>query len=355
MSPWLRVALAISIALSAAPAGADPPDGAEQEFLWQVNFARSAPGDWAHEHGLGTTLDAFAPAPPLAWNATLVDAAQAKAQEFVDLGYFGHDSPVTGSPNNLIVNVFHYPLAGGPPGFYFGPGCDFGCAYPGFGNTAVESLAGGGSPLDAPENPVRALLGEICIGDTIGSCGTTLHRMHLLGASTTAAPMIESGAGHAIRITQEIGGPFETHFWVFHSGFPANAPASMPQILTGVAFADADLDGRYDAGEGIAGVTVQANALAAVTNDAGGWSLSVPNGSYDLSCAGAAFAGTASANDVAVTDANRQVDCISGEPHAIVDFAPEPGALGASVAVLALAAVTMRRCPTSRSRSRGRT
>src|SRR5690606_29977628 len=97
------------------------------------------------------------------------------------------------------------------------------------------------------------------------------------------------------------------------------------------------------------------NALVAITNDAGGSSLSVPNGSYDVSCAGGAFSGTASADDVAVADANREVDCISGSPRAIVDFVPESGAwLAAVAAVAALAAVALRRCPASRARGRAR-
>jgi len=354
----MRIAgLVLALAL-AAPAGADPPDGVEQEFLWQVNLARSDPAAWANANGLGALLDGFAAKPPLAWNATLVDSAQAKAQEFIDHGYFAHDSPVTGTPNTLIAVVYGYPLSGGSSTgyFYFGPGCDFGCSYaPNLGNSAVESLASSfavdGGLTNTPIGAVRGLLGEICMADgTPNTCGTDGHRRHLLAAATLPAPMIESGAGHTI----EVEGALTTHYWVFHTGFPASSAATMPQLLTGVAFADADLDGHYDAGEGLAGVTVQANALVAITNDAGGWSLSVPNGSYDVSCAGGAFAGTASADDVAVADANREIDCISGVPGAIVDFVPEPGAAGVA-AVAALAAVTMRRCPTSRSRSRART
>jgi hypothetical protein len=326
-------------------AAADPPDGAELEFLWQVNLARSDPGAWGHANGLGTLLDAIPPKQPLSRNATLVDSAQAKAQEFVDHAYFSHESPVTGWPNHLIINVFGYPLAGGSPFFYFGPGCDFGCSYaPSTLNSAVESLAGGGSPIDTPLGAVRALLGEICgQGDVINSCGTDGHRKHLLAAATTPAPMVESGAGHAIRITQEIGGPFETHYWVFHTGFPASSPATMPQFLTGVVYADGDGDRHYDAGEGLGGVTVQANALQAVTNAAGDWSLSVPNASYDVTCSGGGFAGTSSATDVVVADANREVDCLSGVAQAAVDFVPEPTSFAAGSAALAALAWIARR------------
>lgn len=336
-SLWPLALLLVATCLAAA-ARAEDPDGTEMEFLWQVNRARSDPGAWAQANGLGALLDAFAPKPPLAWNATLANSARAKAQEFVDLGYFAHQSPVTGTPNALIAVVYGYPLSGGSSTgyFYFGPGCDFGCSYaPNVGNSAVESLASSfavdGGLTNTPIGAVRGLLGEICTADgTPNTCGTDGHRRHLLAAATLPAPMIESGAGHTV----EVEGTLTTHYWVFHTGFPASSPATMPQFLTGVVYADADLDGHYDAGEGIGGVTVQANALVATTNDAGGWSLPVANGSYDVVCSGGTFAGTATAGGVGVADANRQVDCVSGEPHAIVDFAPEPASLASCTAAL---------------------
>jgi hypothetical protein len=326
-------------------AAADPPDGLEQEFLWQVNLARHDPGAWAQENGLATLLDAFAPKQPLAWNATLVDSAQFKAQEFIDRSYFAHESPDHVWPNQLIINVFGYPMAGGGAFFYFGPGCDFGCSYsPSTLNSAVEALASSfavdGGLANTPVGAVRGLLGEICdAAGTPNTCGTTLHRLHLLAAATLPAPMIESGAGHTVNVQ----GALTTHYWALHTGFPASSALTMPQFLTGVVYADADQDGRYDAGEGLEGVTIQANALQATSNAAGGWSLSVPNATYAVSCSGGAFAGTASANDVVVADTNREVDCISGRAGAIVDFAPEPGALAAGGAALAALALRRRR------------
>jgi hypothetical protein len=348
--------LVVSFALMAPPAQADPPDGTELEFLWQVNLARSDPGAWARENGLGTLLDGIAPQPPLAGNATLVDSAQAKAQEFVDHGYFAHDSPVSGSPYNLIVNVFGYPLAGGPPFFYFGPGCSP-CAY-GSGNPGIESLAASGAAdgglFATPVGAVWGLLGEICdSAGTPNSCGTVAHRNHLLAAAALTAPMVESGAGHAVEVEAGPSGPVTTHYWVFHTGFPAGSEATLPHYLTGVVWADADQDGRFDAGEGLGGVTVQANALETQSHAGGGWSLAVEDGSYDVSCTGGGFAGTASAADVAVAGANRQVDCLSGRAAAVVDFVPEPGAATrAGSALAALALLGLRRARARRLRDR---
>jgi hypothetical protein len=332
-------------------ASADPPDGAELEFLWQVNLARSDPAAWGHANGLGALLDAIAPRPPLAWNATLVDSAQAKAQEFVDYDYFAHESPVTGSPNALILNVFHYPLAGNT-GFYFGPDCQP-CVYGGFGNTGVESLASSyasdGGIVATPIGAARGLIGEICdVAGTPNTCGTINHRNHLLGAAALTAPMIESGAGHVVQVEAGPAGPLTTHYWVFHTGLPAGSAAAMPQFLTGVVYADADEDDRYDAGEGLGGVTVQANALATTSNSAGGWSLAVDDGSWDVTCSGGGLSGAASAVDVVVAAVNREVDCVSGRPAAIVDFVPEPSAAAAAAAVLASLAAQSARSSRSR-------
>jgi len=197
---------------------------------------------------------------------------------------------------------------------------------------------------------VWGLLGEICDGaGTPNSCGTVGHRNHLLGAAALTAPMLESGAGHVVNVS---GAPVTTtHYWVFHTGFPAGNDASMPQFLTGVVYDDADRDGRYDAGEGLGGVSVQADGLSTTTNPAGDWSLPVANGSYDVQCSGGSFSGVASAADVQVADASRQVDCRSGVALASVDFVPEPAPAPASLAAaLALLLAGARRRSPDRHR-----
>jgi hypothetical protein len=279
-------------------------------------------------------------------------SAQAKAQEFIDHDYFDHQSPVTGSPNQLVVGIFGYPLAGNT-GFFFGPNCAP-CSYGSSGNTGVESLASSFGPdgglFATSRDAVWGLFGEIC--DTLGtpgSCGTISHRNHLLGAAALTAPMIEAGAGHVIEF--ETGSM--THYWVLHTGFPAGNVASMPQFLTGVVYADADGDEGFDAGEGLGGVTVQANGLSTTSNAAGDWSLPVQNGSYEVRCSGGAFAGVAPAAGVVVADANREVDCRSGIAQPTVDFVPEPAQGGATTAALAaLLALLRRRRGATRSRFR---
>ena len=60
------------------------------------------------------------------------------------------------------------------------------------------------------------------------------------------------------------------------------------------------------------------------------------------SCTGGPFAGTATAS-LQVAGLNRAVDCISGNPDAIVDFnVPEPGSLALGLSALAALGVLAR-------------
>jgi Ca2+-binding RTX toxin-like protein len=67
-------------------------------------------------------------------------------------------------------------------------------------------------------------------------------------------------------------------------------------LLTGVAFADRDADGRYDPGEGLEGLTVAAVSggarYATTTKPAGGYDLALPPGAYSVSFSGSGYAKT---------------------------------------------------------------
>src|SRR5262249_38145803 len=58
-------------------------------------------------------------------------------------------------------------------------------------------------------------------------------------------------------------------------------------FLTGVAFRDANGNGRYDAGEGLRGVTITVAGVGAVTSfDTGGYSLQLSPGTYTVTASG---------------------------------------------------------------------
>ncbi|RIL05153.1 MAG: hypothetical protein DCC71_11465 [Proteobacteria bacterium] len=341
------VALLACVALLAPSAHAADPTAQELHFWYELNRARHDPPAWAAEYGLGSvtggdgapvTLIGVAPRPPLALNATLVDSARFKAQELADYDYwvvgspYGHQSGVGPTfywPNELVRNVFGYPLATQVPdpnggNFFYTLADD---------SNQIEALAAGYGPGASDYTQgLNALIGLI-VDTGVPSLG---HRVHLLAMSDFNTVFEEAGAGYGSNASATY-----VNYWTFHTGVRA-APQAW---LTGVAYADGNGNSLFDPGEGLAGVTVDAGAGSAVTGATGGYSIPIAAGTHDVACSGGGFAGAASAQ-VAVLGFNRQVDCISGQPAAWVDFvpAPEPAALAAGgVAFATLAAASRRR------------
>jgi hypothetical protein len=162
------------------------------------------------------------------------------------------------------------------------------------------------------------------------------HRMHLLAMDEYNAIFTEAGAGYGVN-----AGATYKNYWAFHTG----VRATVGTYLNGVVYADGNANARFDPGEGLAGVTVQAGASSAVTGATGGYSILITAGTYAVTCSGGSFSGAA-AGSVTVIGFNREVDCISGDPAVWLDFAPAPepapAALGA-VALTSLGVVGRRR------------
>jgi len=141
------------------------------------------------------------------------------------------------------------------------------------------------------------------------------HRRHLLGVDGFYAENREIGVGYATN-------PDSTYsrYWAVHIGRQENPDV----FLTGVVFSDDNGNARYDAGEGLPGISIQAAGRTAMSNEAGGFSLAVlPNGSYRIFASGTGLAVPAAAN-VRVTDVNVEVDIVSGVGGAYLGFAGEP-------------------------------
>ena len=143
---------------------------------------------------------------------------------------------------------------------------------------------------------------------------SSTHRPHLLATHEFFALSREVGVGHGYS-----AGSYYSHYWAAQTGFVDKADT----FLTGVVFADANGNRRYDPGEGLSGVTVTAGELTTATNAAGGWSLQVgdPTGSYIVTASGGAFAGTGIA-EVQLAGQNVEVDFVSGLAGSYVNFAP---------------------------------
>jgi hypothetical protein len=332
----LGAVVALGTTTWAVAVRAADPTAQELHFLYEVNRARHDPPAWAAEYGLGsqtggdglpTTLIGVDPRPPLALNTTLVDSAGFKAEEMAVNDYFAHRSEVDPTnywPNELARNVFGYPLAATVP-----DPCIPSCYVLADDFNQIESLAAGFGPGSFDHSKaINAVIGLI-VDDGVPGLG---HRIHLLAMNEFNEVFVEAGPGYGYSASSTY-----RNYWAFHTG----VKASVETFLTGVAFADANLNSLFDPGEGLAGVTVSAGAYSAVTGATGGYSISIPSGTHAVTCSGGGFSGTASAS-VGVIGFNREVDCISGEAGAIVDFVPEPGAAALGLAAAA-ALVAMRR------------
>jgi hypothetical protein len=331
------LALLAALAGPAAEARAADPSAQEMHFVYEVNRARHDPPAWAAEYGLGSvvggdglpvSLVGVEPRPPLALAPLLVDSASFKGEEMAANDYFSHQSQVAPDflwPNEL-ARAFGYPLPQQVPvpggGFYLLVD----------DSNQIESLACGYGPgaFDYGQ-ALNAVIGLI-VDEGVPNLG---HRVHLLAMDEFNALFVEAGAGLGSNAASQC-----RNYWAFHTGIRAEVVA----FLTGVAYDDANANQRYDPGEGLAGVSVDAGGAETRTNAAGGYALAVPGGSHTVSCSGGGFVGLASAQ-VDVLGFNRAVDCLSGE-GVQVDFepAPEPGGVACALtAALALARLRRRR------------
>jgi hypothetical protein len=256
-----------------------------------LNRARHDPAAYQREIGLAVDLSTVAPRPPLAVNDRLMRSAGRHSDEMAQHDYVGHQSPVTGVWPNQMARDQGYLLPSAWPN----------------ANNFIESVAAG-DWYDSAGVPLEAFLVD-------QGLPTADHRRHLLGIDSFYAENREIGVGYATEANSTYG-----HYWTVHV-----ARQETPGIfLTGVVYDDGNGNGRYDAGEGLPGVTVQANGLIATANDAGGYSLAVSaSGRYWIMASGPQLAVPVTGS-VLVADANVEVDIVSGVRGVYLDFADKP-------------------------------
>lgn len=284
------------------------------EFIYDLNRARHDPQAYGAEVGFSASLLAgVAARAPLAVNLQLADSALFHATEMATHNYFSHQSLVTGDWPNQMARDAGYDLASWLPS----------------DNNTIESLAAG-TFYNKADTPLRDLIED-------HGLSTPGHRYHLLADGPSSDFWLlhtEIGVGHASSASATY-----TNYWAVHTGFHDD-PLT---FLTGVVYNDLDHDGRYDAGEGLGGVTIDAGGgRVTVTNSAGGWSLAVGDGEYTIQASGA---GLAVARTVVATVAgqNVEVDFIAGESGGYVDFAHVAGpTTGAPVQAIAFDPATGR-------------
>src|SRR5262245_40968115 len=267
----LVATIATAIVLSptlGAPGPVEPTDE-EQLVIWQLNRARRDPP--AYRQSIGLDLSGVEPQPALAVSRLLTNSARFHAQEMYDFNYFAHTSAVTGKgPNQMAVDAGYD---------VFGKGL----SYPWGTTNNIESNEMGSSTFEL------ALADLIIDPDPSQMLG---HRIHLLGMNEFVRKHREIGAGKGSSPTGAPPGPF----YSIHTAYTGSSGGT---FLTGVVYYDFDGDGGFGLLEGLGGVDVEAlpvgggTALSTKSFVAGGWSLAVPQGTYDVACSGGTFVGRA--------------------------------------------------------------
>ncbi len=296
----------LSAALEPAPADAvSQVMPAEQLLVYELNRARHDPIAYQHEQNLPIDLSYVEPRPPLAVNDSLFGSARFHAEDMAAGDYFGHQSEVTGDWPNKMARDHGYPLAENWPD----------------DDNFIESIAAGyPTTMDA--------LNGLIIDEGVPSLG---HRIHLLGISDFSADDREIGVGYAFAFSSDY-----RYFWGIHA--TRSDPADT--FLTGVVFNDLNRNRRYDADEGLPGVTLSAGEQTTITNAQGGWSLAVAAGTHTVTASGGALRGTAGST-VLVEGENLEIDFLSGQDWGIVDFDDTPAPLASNDLYTALENTTI--------------
>ncbi|MFQ5429676.1 MAG: CAP domain-containing protein [Phycisphaerae bacterium] len=266
-------------------AGATPAVAAsllEQLSLERINRARLRPAQEAAADGIAVDEGIpgqlnTTPKPAVAMNATLRRAAKQHSDDMLNRNYFEHDTPEGVSPFDRMLDA----------GFAF--------------IVAGENLSWRGTTgtLD-PVETIETQHNDLFIDTGIAGRG---HRVTMLN------PQFREVGISIVRgsFTRSTDGLTFTDSIMQTQDYGTN-PSDNPFIL-GVVYDDANGNGQYDHGEGVAGATVSLDDAVTSTNQAGGYSFEVMRaGAYTLRFA----SGATQALTIRFADPNLKVDLVDG-------------------------------------------
>ena len=236
---------------------------------------------------------------PLSWNPQLFNAAQGHATFLNDNDhFFTGTSPHTfgGTNPNQRIAAAGYSMA-----TYNGP--TNGGAFPGPENVA-EAISIGSGPYTGAKLIASVLEAHNDLFTDLSVPGRG-HR-----STTTLAFFREIGIGISAGTDNGQGNTWDSLYIVQNFG----AHTNNTPFITGVIYNDANGNGFYDPGEGVAGVRVDvagANFFA-ISSASGGYSVPVPgNGSYNVTFSGGGQATTQRTVNVA-NSLNAKADFLAG-------------------------------------------
>ena len=227
------------------------PTALEQQMLEVVNRARMNP---AAEGGILNAVNtwysadarsrkpsffanlvgefaAYPAVPPLAFNAKLLQAARAHSQDMVARSFFAHVNPSGQDPT----------ARGAAAGYDAGVG---------------ENIDGGGASTG--DDILMSHFSFMVDYDNIDTTNPIGHRQNVLNSTYSEVGIGIYGARYGGKLTQNFGAPARSY-------------------ILGVAYADTNANGAYDAGEGMGGIYVKPDTgnWYAVTSTSGGFAIPV--------------------------------------------------------------------------------
>jgi uncharacterized protein YkwD len=267
------------------PSSGLQPSALDQVFLERLNAARANPA--AYGASIGVNLSSVAASEPLAFDPTLIAVATAHSQDMSDNNYFSH------------VNLQGQDLAGRLTAAGF-PWTTYG-----------ESIAAGFATPEAALNGLITDYGEPSLG----------HRLQLLSIGSLYQGIGEVGIG----IVVNGRGQYVNYFTI-----DTSETANTNPFLTGVVYNDLNHNGVYDAGEGLAGVTIAVQGGPTITDwNSGGYSLQLRPGTYTVTFSGGGLP-NAITRTVTLGTQNVELDITpatasqSSPPPATTTPAPQP-------------------------------
>jgi hypothetical protein len=242
------------------------PTAVEQLFLERLNDARANPT--AYGASIGLNLSRVAPAPPLAFNTRLIQAARLHSQDMFARRYFDHNTPDGITPGERI-------RAAGVPAVAWGESIATG--WPGVASALQSFIVDPGNPDLAHRRHLLAIDPLFRSQNQVG-----------IGVFATGPDdpfLFMPGVGVRVTNLAELTGKY---FYTIDTA----ATRQHQVFLTGAVFRDLNGNGKYDLGEGLAGVTITVRGVGSVQDfDSGGYTVALKHpGNYQVTAQGGGLA-----------------------------------------------------------------
>jgi hypothetical protein len=279
------------------------PTGVEQLYLQLLDDARFNPA--AYGPSLGIDLSGVAPAQPLAMNPLLVESARLHSQDMIAQGYFAHETPQGLDPGARIAAT----------GFVANGWAES------IETNTNPSLPGGSFAANYGAWDAGFSLADLIDDQGVPDLG---HRVMLLDIGGADIAMRQVGIGVASR--DSAAGYY--NYRQTDTTIDLAATTDTRPYLTGVVFHDAAGDGKYQPGEGLAGVAITVAGVGSTTTmDAGGYAIPLAPGTYTVTASGGGLP-TPIARTIVLGNDNVRLNFDVNPNGALLDAAPSGTASG---------------------------